>query len=244
MAYARLASGYRPGAPNTGAGVALGVVPSSYSPDKTHNYELGIKGDFLDHVVSVDASVYYIDWKNIQLTLLSAQSGQSYTGNAGAAKSEGVELSTQVRPTDHLTVSGWVSYDDAVLTEGFPKSSTVSGLPGAVLPMTARWSGSLSIDDRLPITDSLEGFVGGAYSYINNRLGPFLAATGQRAHFASYSLLNFNTGLRYDTWTGTLFVNNVTDNRGVLNGGAGYFPPFGYSYILPRTVGVNVAKSF
>ena len=244
MAYARFASGYRPGAPNTGAGVALGVVPSSYSPDKTHNYEAGVKGDFLDHRVSIDASLYYIDWKDIQLTLLSAQTGQSYVGNAGAAKSEGVELSTQVRPVDNLTLSAWVSYDDAVLTQAFPKTSSVVGFPGEELPTSARWSGTLSIDERLPITSKLAGFVGGSLAYVGNRVGPFLAKGAARAAFPSYSDLNLNAGVNYEAWTGTLFVNNVTDRRGVLNGGAGYFPPFGYSYIMPRTVGVNIARSF
>jgi len=54
--------------------------------------------------------------------------------------------------------------------------------------------------------------------------------------------------LKYATWTITAFVNNVTDKRGVLAGSTDYqyqLPdPNTYSFIQPRTVGLNVAKSF
>src|SRR5689334_8444913 len=62
MVYARVATGYRPGTLNS---IYLGVPPSS-QPDKTANYDLGLKGSFLDSRLSLDVSAYYIDWKNIQ----------------------------------------------------------------------------------------------------------------------------------------------------------------------------------
>ena len=68
MAYARVASGYRPGGPNI-SGIG---VPAQYQPDKTKNYEMGLKGDMLGRTLSIDASVYYIDWSNIQVRLITA----------------------------------------------------------------------------------------------------------------------------------------------------------------------------
>jgi hypothetical protein len=41
-----------------------------------------------------------------------------------------------------------------------------------------------------------------------------------------------------------MFVNNVADVRGVINGGLGYVTPFAFVYIQPRTIGLNVSKSF
>ena len=70
----------------------------SYAPDTTKDYDLGIKGDFLDHTVSVDASLYYIDWHDIQLGLVDPVTGFQYIGNGGTAKSQGIELSLQARP--------------------------------------------------------------------------------------------------------------------------------------------------
>lgn len=244
MAYARLASGYRPGAPNTGAGVAAGVLPGSYAPDKTRNYELGLKGDLLDHRLSLDASLYYIDWKDIQVFLISQQTLQSYVGNAGAAKSEGFELSSQLRPLDSLTLSGWISYNLADLTQGFPTTSTIAGGPGSPLPTAPKWSGNVSADLHHALTDRWTGFIGGTFSYVGERSGAFLRAGQMRAIFPSYPEVNLNAGLRNTSWTGTLYVNNVADKRGVLNGGGGYFPPFAEVYIVPRTVGLTLTKEF
>src|SRR5262249_43459199 len=54
MLYGRFASGYRPGGPNSLLAAANGAPPE-FDPDKTENYEFGVKGDFFDHVLSVDA---------------------------------------------------------------------------------------------------------------------------------------------------------------------------------------------
>src|SRR5262249_44196132 len=69
--YARLASGYRPGTPNPEPACEEPGIPCSFSPDKTYNYDLGLKGDFLDRLLSVDVSLYYVNWKDIQIQLTS-----------------------------------------------------------------------------------------------------------------------------------------------------------------------------
>ncbi len=40
-----------------------------YSLDGTLSYELGLKGEFFDRRPLIDASLYYIDWKDIQILL-------------------------------------------------------------------------------------------------------------------------------------------------------------------------------
>ena len=154
MVYARLASGFRPGGTNSSPG-----NPLEYSPDKTENYEIGVKGDFIDHRLSVDASVYYIDWRNLQLSILPANDIY-YTGNASEAKSQGVELSTEFKPVSGLTLGAWVARNDAVLKKDFPPDSTVYGVAGNRLPYSSRFSGNLSARQDFAITGRLDGFVG------------------------------------------------------------------------------------
>jgi outer membrane receptor protein involved in Fe transport len=243
MVYFRAASGYRPG----GSQVIQAVpdVPPVVSPDKTRNYELGAKGDFLDHTFSVDASIYYIDWQNIQV-FLNSPLGLGYQGNAGGAKSQGVELSVQSRPVTGLTLSAWIDYDDAVITK-VPPGGTVYEYPGDRLPNSARWSGNVSAQQTFPLSGSLNGFVGAAVSYVGDRLGVFTGSPNNpapRQRFPSYTKTDLRTGLTLDTWTATLYVNNLADVRGVLNGGAGYSPPYAFQYIVPRTIGITVVKLF
>jgi iron complex outermembrane recepter protein len=240
MVYARLASGYRAGGPN---GNPDPNIPRSYAPDKTQNYELGIKGDFLNHTLTLDGSVYYIDWKDLQLNLLDAND-QTYTTNASEARSQGVELSVISRPLTGLRIAGWVAWDDAVLTQDMPVNSQVAGSSGDRLPYSSRFSGNLSLDQDFNLTASIIGFVGATVSYVGDRLGTFVPAGTARADFPSYTKVDLRGGIRCYSWSAGLYATNVADERGILGGGQGTFPPFAYTYIQPRTVGLTVTKDF
>ena len=238
MLYARMASGYRAGGPNPNSS-GLGV-PSRFGPDKTQNYEIGVKADVLEHRLSFDASVYYIDWKNIQLQLDS--SGFLYYVNASRAKSQGVELAVESRPLQGLEIAAWVAWNTAELTEDFPADSSVRGISGDRLPGSSRFSGNLSIDEEFSVTNNVTAFVGGSLSYVGNRQGNF--TLDERQNLSSYSQADLRGGVKYDTWAVNLFVNNVADKRGMLAGGLGTLNPVAFKYIQPRTVGLSLAKTF
>src|SRR6185437_16878695 len=53
MVYLRLASGFRRGGGNDMFATLAGA-PSTYGPDKTNNYEVGVKGNTLNHSLSFD----------------------------------------------------------------------------------------------------------------------------------------------------------------------------------------------
>jgi outer membrane receptor protein involved in Fe transport len=95
MEYVRLASGYRPGGPNLACSAFQ--YPCHFDPDKTRNYELGVKGNVLDHVLSLDASLYYIQWNNMQLDLNAP--GRALFGNGGSAKSLGLKSPSAIDPS-------------------------------------------------------------------------------------------------------------------------------------------------
>jgi outer membrane receptor protein involved in Fe transport len=243
MVYARLASGYRPGGSNAGTP----QVPQQYSSDKTHDYELGAKMDFLDDTLSIDGSLYYIDWKNIQLPLIYPVNGDTYVGNAAGAKSQGVELSITSRPVSDLTISAWVTWIDAVLTQTVPgagQKGEIFGISGASLPNTPRFSGNVSLNYDFPIARNFVGFAGGAVSYVGDREDAFSAASPQRQDLPGYAKLDLRAGTKYDSWTVNVFVNNVADKRGLISGGIGNQLPYAFFYIQPRTVGLSVSKAF
>ena len=240
MVYARLASGYRPGGPNVNA--ASFGLPPAYQPDKTENYELGIKGDTLEHTLTFDASLYYISWKNVQLSLVDQSNDESYNANGGDAKSEGVELSSEFKPFQGLTLSAWVSWNEAVLTQDLPTSSSVYGLAGDRLPYGSRISGSFAVNEEFHLTGRLIGFVGGDASYVGQREGDFEGPPPQqRLGFPGYAKMNVRGGVKYDTWMYNLFINNATDRRGISYQSP--VPPEPV-YIQPRTVGFLVSKTF
>jgi outer membrane receptor protein involved in Fe transport len=244
MVYTRLASGYRPGGPNTTSTVF--GLPPTFKPDKTANYEIGFKGDFLDNKISLDSSLYYIDWRDIQLQLVLPANGNFYFTNAGRAKSQGVELSVETRPSSGLTIAAWVAWNDAKLTAPLPPGGpgTAVGAAGDRLPYASRVSGNLSFDWEFPLASRVKGFVGGEVSYVGDREGVFTQSP-QRQNLAGYAQADLRAGARYESWVINFFVNNAADKRGVLGGGLGspYFPN-GFTYIRPRTAGLSVSKTF
>lgn len=247
MIYARLASGYRPGGPNTASNVSGTSLPTTYKPDKTENYELGVKGDALDHALSFDASIYYISWKDIQLQLADPTTGLGYSANGSEAKSQGLELSVSARPLTGLTVSAWASFGEAVLTRSFPSTSLVYGAEGDRLPGSSRFSGSLSAEQTFPLMTATTGFVGGSVSYMGEQLGVFNyvpPVPPPRQVYPSYARGDVRIGVRREQWTIGAYVNNLTDRRAAIAGGTGTTFPNLFQYIQPRTAGLNAEWRF
>lgn len=243
MVYARLASGFRPGGPNPTCTVYS--VPCAYGHDETRNYELGTKGDLLSGRVTFDASIYYIDWRHIQVQISDPVSGSTFYTNASSAKSKGVELSSQMRPVDGLTVAFGIALNDAKLNSDLPPNNSAVGLSGDRLPYSAKFSGNLSVQQEFPLSQDLTGFVGGTLSYLGNRRDNFPAPETVRREVPGYTDLNLRAGVHDEAWSANVFVNNVTDRRGIL----AYPPSFANSnpivnYIQPRTVGLSVSRTF
>jgi outer membrane receptor protein involved in Fe transport len=242
MVYARFASGFRPGASNGGTP----GVPSQSNPDKTESYEGGVKGDFLAHRLVVDASLYYIDWRNIQISLVTPVTSLEYFANGGGAKSEGVELSIETRPLRGLTIAPWVTFDDAVLTQDFPAGASAAGgygVTGDRLPVAPRFSWHVSGNKDFPLSDDATGFIGGEVNYVGDRVAGF-TSTPERLNMPAYTKTDVRAGVRIRAWTFNIYANNATDARGLLSGGPGADPPYGFNYITPRAVGFNLARNF
>ena len=244
MVYARVASGYQPGGPNSTYGSAPGI-PQTYDAATSWTYEGGFKGEVLDNRLSIDTSIYYIDWSNIQLALTT--DGLGYSGNGGAAKSEGVEFALESQPLAGLKLSSWVTYDDAVLTNRFPINASLYGAPGERLPNASRFSGNLAFEQELPLGSQLTGFVGGDVSYVGDSFGVFTGGNGvpaPRQTYPGYAKVDLHAGVNYSSWKAILFVTNLANRRAVIDGGIGEYPPFAYQYITPRTIGLNLMKLF
>jgi outer membrane receptor protein involved in Fe transport len=244
LIYGRFASGYRPGGPNTGNPTK--GAPPSYGPDETQNYEIGIKGSVLDRALTFDASVYSIDWKDIQLLILDNAVGVAYNVNAARARSRGVELALESRPAAGLSIGASVTWNDAELTEDFPPSAVNAGAFGASgdrLPFSSRFSGSVSVDQSFAMSGNVDAFVGASVGYVGERFGIFTPSPARQS-FPAYARVDVRLGATYESWTANAFVNNAADRRGVVGGGVGTANPIAFNYIQPRTIGLSVTRAF
>jgi outer membrane receptor for Fe3+-dicitrate len=247
MLYARLASGYRVGGGNAVYSprdpLYDPVEPAQFRPDETDNYEIGFKGGSPGRSLSFDVSLYCIDWRHIQVSLEDPVNQTNYTTNGSRARSQGMELSLEARPLAVLDVGASIAYGEAALTAPFPANSAAFGTRGDRLPYSSRLSGNVSAEVRVPFADGLIGLLGVAVSYVGSRPGTF-TTSANRTLYPAYTRTDLNAGIEQGDWTAHVFVSNATDARGILGGGLGTFPPFAFTYIQPRTVGLSVARMF
>lgn len=243
MVYGRIASGFRPGGANTAVTPTSGN-PRGFSPDKTQNYELGLKGAFFDNRLSLNASVFSIDWRDIQITISDVTTAETYAANLGEARTRGAELEFGLRPTPALTIGGWVAFTDANLTADFPPGAAL-GSRGERLPYSSRFSGNLFLQQEFPLFAGASGLAKATVTRIGERQGEFASGFGAgRQIYAGYTTVDLLGSARFDSWTANVYANNISNKRGVLAGGLGTLNAFSFTYIQPRTIGFSLAKSF
>jgi iron complex outermembrane receptor protein len=138
MVYARIATGYRAGSPQV-AFANYPEIPSATKSDRTKNYELGFKTDFLKHKIAFDAAVYKIDWTRIQIPEVTPDGVVSYQVNGGTAVSKGVELSSSYQVTSGLKIGLNGAYSEAYFTSPVPLSGITDN---ATLPFAPKWTGA------------------------------------------------------------------------------------------------------
>ncbi len=100
--YVSYSQGYMPGGFNYFATSGT-AGDNSFKPQKSSNYEVGIKGS-MDRL-RVSASLFYMDIEDIHV-YKAYGTGIYYTDNAESAHSQGVELELAYNPTDTIELTG------------------------------------------------------------------------------------------------------------------------------------------
>ena len=249
MIYARLATGYRPGGPNI-LGVPS-VIPPTFGPDQTTNYEIGVKVDLIEGLLRLDAAAFHIDWEDIQLLVFDgAVAGNA---NGGGAESQGVEWSATLTPSDALTVVWSGAYTDAQLTDD-TDPIVVGGAAGDPLPYAPEWATTLDVTYEWTAFGDNTAHVGGAWRYVGEQSTGFPGVGGilfgaEQIELPSYNILDLRAGVEFDAFSLDVFARNVTDERAVTQfGGFGQTlpdAPNGSAVLVrPRTIGVSLSARF
>ena len=115
MVYASLSRGYKSGLfPSQNNSVQSVGVP--LEPEKVWNYEAGIKSEWLDRRLRVNANVFKFDYKDMQQYNLTPQ--LVLVAFSVDAKAKGAELELQAAPADWLTLGATAAYLDSEVTRG------------------------------------------------------------------------------------------------------------------------------
>jgi iron complex outermembrane receptor protein len=224
LMYATASKGYRQGGPNNpapanvcGAQVAtLGLSPSAlikFDADTLWNYELGAKSTWLDNKLTVNGSLFYIDWTKVQQQI-DLNCGFNITANFGSATSQGAELEVNVKPTQELTLRVVGAYTQATLNNNVPGTSAEKG---DTLLNVPRWSGSTGAEYAAPLANGYTHYERIDYTYtgtqnaLYDRTSPYYQIKG-------FGQTNLRVGLKKGKggsgWEGSVFIDNVFNKIG------------------------------
>jgi iron complex outermembrane recepter protein len=233
MLYARVASGFRPGGPNT----PFPGVPPTVAPDTLVNYELGLKSSAFEHRLQFDLAAFHIRWSDVQVQAQTLE-GVQYETNGGSAKSDGFELQSALAPIRGLTLQANAAFTRAVLTTPI---RFLGYQAGDRLALTPSWSASFTGSYVVPVTESWNTSFNAAYRYVGERFS-LVNSDPNALRLPAYCALDASGGLANSRWNIRLFVKNVTDKRAYLSEANLSTPSSGTADIVilqPRTVGVS-----
>lgn len=257
LIYATYSEGFRVGGSNPLKPAS--ALPREYKSDELKNYEVGVKSEWLDHRLRLNMSAYYMEWNNFAVQVEDPQPEIFQLGyvNLPTAEIKGVETELAVTFNEQWQLDGAISYNDAKTAEASVLSVTdedgnvfaFAVSKGARLPISPDWSGSLGLEFR-PDLRLMEAkpFARFDYSYtgssVNSLEGIESVVSGNPVETQhAYEIGNLRFGLEADHWTGSIFVNNLWDERAELFLSNRWKVPR-QAVNRPRTVGVQFRYNF
>jgi iron complex outermembrane receptor protein len=218
------------------------VGSESYGEEHAWNFEGGVKTTWAAGRVMANASVFRINWDDLQLNIPDLTSpAQFYIANIGDATSTGVEAELNARLHSSVDVFGGVGYTRARFSDG----SVSNGLPvgGNLIPNTPEYSATLGAQVTHPLRPGIsvygraEALFYGAFEYDDFNT--------QRQD--AYSLANFRAGARGRYLFAEAWVRNAFDTKYIPVAFAyGQLAPSGFIGEMgrPRTFGVSAGVTF
>ncbi|MBW2370234.1 MAG: TonB-dependent receptor [Deltaproteobacteria bacterium] len=247
MIYGTIAQGFRAGTLdpiNPQAGLSGNV-----DEETVWNYEIGVKSDWLNKRLRVNATVFYMDYQDMVMDYFTViETGiANVVSNAAESEISGFELEVLARPAKALTLNLNVGYLDSEMTD-FRNALDPSGNPldasGNRLALVPEWSYSLGAQYVFNLGDSGFLTVRGDLTY----RGEQFSDVANEAKYELDSLTLVNAFARYETadarWSLDLYGRNLVDEEYYTNK---YEGPLGGdlgSVGAPVTYGARLTYNF
>lgn len=241
--YGLVSRGYKAGGFNSN-----GTLPAElrvYDTEYMWNYELGMKGSWLDNRLTGQLAFFYQQREDVQIKgsrLVSRADGSTefidYTANSAKGTNYGVELEGRYLATDNLTLFGAVGLLETELEEN---GASYDGREQAHAP-------------------EYQLLLGARYDYGNGwytrieleAKDEFYLSDRHNEQTEAYELINARIGYRRDNWEVSLWAKNLTDEDYIVRGFGsfgndprnGYITEPYYQFGAPRQIGITAKLDF
>lgn len=234
--YVQASQGYRVGGANA---PVPAPTPPGFLPDSLWNYELGAKTSWLDGALRVNGAIYFIDWKQMQLTQYTpGVSGYAYVANVGETHSKGAELEVVAALSKALTYTGAAAWNDARL---LVDNAAIDAKAGDRVPGVPHFTLSNALQYTIALNARLKGYAHVDQQYVSGSLSQFDPTVS--VPMGSFSTVNARFGAIFGSLDLSLYAFNLT-NRDAVQTAIGTPASYGQFRLRPRTIGVTLRATF
>jgi iron complex outermembrane receptor protein len=247
LVYGTYSRGNQSGGLNITAG---GVLQPVVAPEKVDNFEIGVKSQFLDRKLTVNAGAFLTNVKDYQanVSVIINNVTNQYISNIPKVRTKGIEGDAAYAPSKWVSLSAsfaytdarYVAYTDAPAAPDNPTANGIQNLSGVPLPGVSKFAYSLVADVSQLVGRDLEGYVHADYLHRSS----FNSSTSNSFYsiVPAYGLLDGRIGIRtadrkYDlsVWAKNLtnknyYISRAATNYGLITAAVGD----------PRTYGVTL----
>ena len=212
--YARIARGFKAGGFNPSLAALSGQLGPgliSYEPEYLWNYELGLKGLWLDGSLSADLVVFYMDRDDAQLSQSVQQipfdpNSFVFVTSNGKAQAYGLEAGAQWQLSDSWAIHGSLGLlhtdIDEYAVRPAAQDRDLAHAPPYTLNVGTTWSSP-----------------GGWYARLDiNAVGSYYFDVSHDQKSGSYELVNLKIGKQWDQWSVYLWGRNLFDENYAVRG--------------------------
>ncbi len=252
LGYARVARGFKSGGFN-GRAVTAAAFTEPYDEETLTSYELGVKSDWLDNRLRLNASGFFNDYDDLQVAVFEPTAGQIVSKLQNAAKAEiwGAEVELTAIPLPGVDVRATYAFldpeykefcntrdpDTGVCTEDISDTAKFVITPDHTVSLGVGYTAPPS--DRGTFSVRLDGYWQDAVWFLvkdnfENNQGGYFVVNG-RAEVADIPTENGSIDV-------ALWVRNLLDTN-YREFGIDFGEALGYSgniYGDPRTIGVEL----
>ena len=264
MLYATASRGYK----GPGVGFSLTSTANTLAtannglvkPEIAHGYEVGLKSQWLDKRLTLNASVYDETFDDFQTSLvIPGPIVIIAIENAKQAKTSGVDLDATWAVTPEFSLLANVTYDDARYTDFKNATCNVNqsaaqgcigsrqNLDGHPLALTPKVTTNLTARYERPVSRGWRAFLQANHNYRSKIT--YSTTDDPYARQGGYGLVNLSAGLNSSDarWSISLYGNNVLDKHYVddisyLASGAFYINDISYQDL--RNYGIALTAHF
>jgi iron complex outermembrane receptor protein len=217
MVYGSFTRGYKGPAFNVFFNHVAPTNSTPIDPEKSNSYEVGLKSQFFDRMVQLNATAFLVDYKGFQANNFILLNGAvvSNLTNAGTVRSKGFEVDATVAPAEGLTLRANFAYADAKVRRFNPNPLTNApdARNGTRLPLAPKFSYTVGGDydvDAGPV----KLYLSSDWHHVSRQFSDL----GESGPIDPYGIWNASVGVSdpEDQYRLTFMVRNILDDSYVL----------------------------